>query len=62
MTNPPGTRMVFNIKYAGQLIKMGHKILETMPNPRKPELDMFLFQADPTFDEDLRKLQRGGSE
>ena len=58
MTNPSGTRMVFSIKYARQLIKMGHKVLETLPNPRKPELDMFLFKADATFDEDFKKLQR----
>lgn len=59
MTNPPGTRMVFSMKYAGQLMKMGHQILETLPNPRKPELDMFLFAADKTFDEDFKRLQEG---
>lgn len=60
MTNPSGTRMVFSMKYAGQLIKMGHEVLETLPNPRKPELDMFLFKADDSFDEDFKKLQRKG--
>ena len=60
MTNKPGTRMVFSIVYAGQLIKMGHKLIETLPNPRKPELDMFLFAADKTFDEDFKNLQNGG--
>lgn len=59
MTNPSGTRMVFSMKYAGQLMKMGHKVLEILPNPRKPELDMFLFAADKTFDEDFKKLQEG---
>lgn len=59
MTNAKGTRMVFSMKYAGKLIKMGHKVLETLPNPRNPKLDMFLFAADETFDEDFRKLQRG---
>lgn len=61
MTNPPGTRIVFSIKFAGQLIKMGHELLETVPNPRKPELDMFLFKADPTFDEDFSNLVKGGT-
>lgn len=60
MTNPSGTRMVFSMKYAGQLIKMGHEVLEILPNPRKPELDMFLFKADDSFDEDFKKLQRKG--
>ena len=58
MTNPSGTRMIFSIKYAGQLMKMRHQVLETLPNTRKPELDMFLFKADATFDEDFKKLQR----
>lgn len=58
MTNQPGTRMIFNIKYAGKLIKMGHKLLETLPNPKKPDLDMFLFKVDATFDEDFKKIQR----
>lgn len=55
MTNPSGTRMIFSIKYAGQLMKMGHQVLGTLPNPRKPKLDMFLFAAD----EDFKKLQEG---
>ena len=58
MTNPSGTRMIFSIKYAGQLMKMGHEVLEVLPNPRKPKLDMFLFKADATFDEDFKSLQR----
>ena len=59
MTNPSGTRMVFSMKYAGQLMKMGHEVLEVLPNPRKPKLDMFLFAVDETFDEDFKKLQEG---
>ena len=59
MTNPSGTRMVFSMKYAGQLMKMGHEVLEVLPNPRKPHLDMFLFAADKTFDEDFKRLQEG---
>ena len=50
--------MIFSMKYAGQLMKMGHQVLETLPNPRKPKLDMFLFKADATFDEDFKSLQR----
>ena len=56
MTNRNGTRMVFNMTYAAKLIKMGHQVIETLPNPRKPELDMWLFKADATFDEDFNKL------
>ncbi len=58
MTNPSGTRIVFSMKFAGRLVNMGHEILEVLPNPRKPELDMFLFKADATFDEDFKKIQR----
>ena len=61
MTNPSGTRIVFSLKYAGQLTKLGHKIIEILPNPRKPELDMFLFAVDETFDEDFNRIQREGS-
>ena len=52
--------MIFSMKYKGQLMKMGHEVLEVLPNPRKPKLDMFLFAADETFDEDFKKLQEGG--
>lgn len=62
MTNPNGTRMIFSMKYAGQLIKMGHEVIETLPNPRKPWLDMWLFKYDDTFDEDFNKLQKGVSD
>lgn len=58
MTNQLGTRMIFSIKYAGKLIKMGHEVLEILPNPKRPDLDMFLFKADATFDEDFKKIQR----
>lgn len=58
MTNQLGTRMIFSIKYAGKLIKMGHEVLETLPNPKRPDLDMFLFKVDATFDEDFKKVQR----
>lgn len=59
MTNPSGTRMVFSMKYAGRLISLGHEVLEVLPNPRRPELDMFLFKADETFDEDFKRVQKG---
>ena len=39
-------------------MKMGHEVLEVLPNPRKPKLDMFLFKTDATFDEDFKSLQR----
>lgn len=58
MTNQLGTRMIFSIKYAGKLIKMGHEVLEILPNPKRPDLDMFLFKVDATFDEDFKKIQR----
>ena len=51
--------MIISMKHAGQLMKMGHEVLEVLPNPRKPKLDMFLFVADETFDEDFKKLQEG---
>lgn len=52
------TRVVFNMLYASQLIKMGHKVAEIVPNPEKPKLKMWLFYNDATFDEDFNKLRR----
>lgn len=57
MTNSRDTRIVFSMRLAGMLIKQGHKVIETLPNPRNPQVSMFLFQADETFDEDFKKLQ-----
>lgn len=52
------TKMVYKQIYAAKLMKMGHVVLETLPNPRYPQNNMWLFAIDETFNEDLATLQR----
>lgn len=49
-------QMVYKMSYAISLIQMGHKVLMTTPNPRKPELTAWIFEKDETFEEDFNKL------
>lgn len=61
MTNKTDTWLVFSVKVAGILIKQGHKIIDTLPNPKIPGKDMFLFEVNDTFHRDLQDAIEGGS-
>lgn len=60
-TNTSNTWLVFSTRIAGILIKQGHKIVDTLPNPKIPGKDMFLFEIDDTFSRDLQDAIEGGS-
>lgn len=53
------TRVVYKQLYAAQLIKRGHQVIEILPNPRFPQNNMWLFEADDTFDNDLKEIMGG---
>ena len=53
-------RIVFRMKYAAKMQLLGHKLLDTMPNPNDDRYTCWIFQNDPTFDGDLHEIIKGG--
>ena len=49
-------KVVYRLDIAMQLQKMGHKLINTFPNPQKAKLVCFAFEVDKTFYEDLNRL------
>lgn len=58
MTN---TKKIYSSKIAGMLCRKGFKIIGTEPNPRKPWLDVFIFEQNgaltQAFDEILTSIK-----
>lgn len=50
---------VYNMKYAIELKKMGHKVALELPNPKKPEFICWVFEVDDTLKSDLEALKGG---
>lgn len=48
--------MVYRMDFAMELIKQGHKVVWTGPNPRNSKLTAWTFERDETFTEDFEKL------
>jgi len=51
---------VYNMRYAIRLKQMGHKCVDTMPNPKNNKYTVWIFEVDETFDRDLSALIKGG--
>ena len=58
--NNKHTRVVYNINYAAQLQRMGYKMLKKVPNPANLKFDMWIFEVDDTFNDDLERIIEGG--
>ena len=50
-------KLVYRMNYAMELIKMGHNVFSTSPNPQRPQLTMWVFEYDDTIDQDLEKIK-----
>lgn len=48
--------MVYKMDLAMELIKLGHKVVSTGPNPRRSDLSVWVFERDETFTEDFDRL------
>jgi hypothetical protein len=59
MKRIPNPKIVYKKDYAIKMIAMGHKLLETMPNPYKQGFICWIFEDDKDFDEDLNRLIKG---
>ena len=47
-------KKVYTKKLAYELRRMGHKIVRTQANPKKPNLDVYIFREDERFQEDFQ--------
>ena len=50
-------KVIFSMKYAMQLIKMGYKPIYTMPNPEEPQYTSWVFEASEDFIRDFNTLK-----
>lgn len=50
--------MVYRMDLAMELVKLGHKIISTTPNPRRSDLSAWIFERDETFTKDFNRLLR----
>lgn len=54
------TKKIYSSKIAGVLCRKGFRVIRTEPNPKKPWLDVFVFQEteelNQAFDEILKNL------
>ena len=52
-------KIVYSLRIAMYLIKRGHKVITTMPNPEEPQYTTWIFQMDGTLEEDFNKIKGG---
>lgn len=57
--NKQNTKIIYSMKIASELIKMGHIVLTTIPNPQDPKYTSWIFVVDDTFYRDLEILKGG---
>lgn len=50
-------KVIFSMKYAMQLIKMGYRPIYTMPNPEEPQYTSWVFEASEDFIRDFNVLR-----
>lgn len=51
--------IIYNMRYATQLIQLGHTVLTTMPNAKNPGYTVWVFAIDATFIDDFNKIKGG---
>lgn len=60
MSNQNKFKIVYKMEYAMALIEQGHEVFQTAANPNNPNLLMWIFKVDDTFEQDLLQLIREG--
>ena len=53
-------KIIYSLRIAMFLIKKGHKVITTMPNPEEPQYTTWIFQMDNTLERDFN-MMKGGS-
>lgn len=49
-------KVIFTMSIALELKSRGHKVIDIMPNPNKPEFNCWIFEIDETFIADLEDI------
>lgn len=52
-------KIVYSLRIAMHLIKKGHKVVTTMPNPEEPQYTTWIFQMDDTLEADFNSVKGG---
>lgn len=52
-------KIIYSLRIAMYLIKKGHKVVTTMPNPEEPQYTAWIFQLDDTFETDFEHVKGG---
>lgn len=55
-------KTIYRIDIAMELIKRGHKIASTAPNPQRNDYTMWIFEIDETFYSDFNELLKSRKE
>lgn len=53
------TKIIYTLKLMAQLVELGHKPIATMPNPKHPELNCWVFKDTEQFEQDFSMLMGG---
>lgn len=53
------TKIIYSMRIATELIKMGHTVLITKPNIKNPKYMSWVFVLDDTLERDLEGLKGG---
>lgn len=53
------TKIIYSMRIATELIKMGHIVLITKPNIKNPKYMSWIFVLDDTLERDLEELKGG---
>lgn len=53
------TRVIYSMKIAAELIRMGHKVIMTMPNIKDNRYTVWVFEVNDTFKADFEALKGG---
>lgn len=47
------TKVIFSMKLAGKLMRMGNELLDRQPNMRDPKYDVFIFENTKKLQENM---------
>lgn len=52
----PEIKIVYKRDYAASMIAMGHRLIDTMPNPVNEKYTCWIFEDDDSFYDDLHEV------
>lgn len=58
-TNTKKEKIVYSLRIATELIRRGHKVITTIPNPEEPRYTTWIFEVDDTLELDFEEIKGG---